>query len=620
MTYQELVAAFTAKGAPGANGAPPHSPAWNDAYNRYFGTIADTRGAPNFDAIRPEWLDDPVSTQPQVVIPPNLPDDQFLAAIAQSDPGQNQADFARITTLADAGNPTAIQILTNAGYENSSATDDMPLEQGLLDAALPGLLQDIEGDAGRRALAETLAGQATTDYNAARDALSPEENARRLAAEQAQADLTSGSISSSAETAGLEQLRALRDSVTAMQGNLNTELGHKSTILGNVVTALLDNLGTLDATQKAALLEQIAATKRNLETSIAAQKQNLTTEVAALRGAADVNSQARRAALEQELAGLTAAQLPLNQARLDSANALTTGINLGLQSTNDQLTASRAKQGYLGSSSFDQANLARAAIGARQQAAQVMGGAREANAGDMRTIGARGATEGRTLADQYANDLLSISGREATGGRTLADLLAQGTQAIGDTGAAGMATIKNNTGTSLAGINNNRAAQYYEDQTGAASDLRALLDSLAKGEAGITGNVSTQKQTARDQGTLAKQGYFDNAYTRGQGAILSRPGLSTDLSRTLTDLGNYGSTGINRALSTLNWWGGNGQAAPTSGYVPVSANTTGNDIAGLGAGLLGAGLNIGNANSWWQTPKTTAPKTSGGVDSFVPTY
>lgn len=617
MTYQELVNAFTAKGAPGANGATPHSAAWNDAYNRYFGTIADTRGAPNFDAIRPEWLDGPVPVS-QPPIQPNLPDDQFLAAIGQRDPGQNQADFARVTTLADAGNPTAIQILQNAGYENSSSTEDMPLEQGLLQQALPGILKDIEGDAARRTLADTLGNQATTDFNAARDALSPEENARRLAEELRQADTTSGLISGSAATAGAEQLTALRDSITAMQGNLNAELSQKSAALANQVTSLINNLGVLDQTQKAALMEQIAATKQNLETSIASQKQNLTTEVAALRGAADANSVARRAALEQELAGLTAAQLPLNQARLDSANALTTGINLGLQTTNDQLTADRAKQGYLGSSTFDSANLARAAIGARQQAAQVMGGAREANAGDMRTIGARGATEGRNLANEYADNLMAISGREATGGRSLSDILAQGTQQIGDTGAAGLATIKNNTGVSTANINNAGANQTYADATGGASDLRALLDALAKGGAGIAGTTSTQQQAARDQGTIAKQGYFDNAYTRGQGAILSRPGLSSTLTSTLTGLDNYGSTGLNRALNTLNWWSGNGQAAPTTGYVPTQANNTGNDIAGLGAGLLGSALNIGNSAGWWQTPKKT--NTTGAVDNFVPTY
>jgi len=483
---------------------------------------------------------------------------------------------------------------------------NLPLEQDLMDRFLPQLLADAEADKQRRALADRLGTQATTDFDAARNALSPEENARRLAEELAQADQTTGAISSSAATAGAEQLAALKASIESMRGNLVGDLANKSTILANQVDALIANLGTLDETQKAALTEQIAATKNNLETSIAAQKQNLTTEVAALRGAADANSVARRQALEQEIAGLTAAQLPLNQARLDSANAMATGINLGLQNTTDQLTAQRAKQGYLGGSSFDQANLARAAIGARQNAAQVMGGAREENAADMRTIGARGATEGRSLADQYANDLLSISGREATGGRTLSDTLAQGTQVIGDAGATGLATIKNNTGLGLANINNTRANQYFADQTKASTDLRSLLDSLAKGEAGVSSNTSIQQQAARDQGTTAKQGYFDNAYTRGQGAILSRPGLSSQLTQTLTGLDNYGSTGLNRALNTLNWWSSNGQAAPTTGYVPVTASNTGNDIAGLGAGLLGAGLNIGNANSWWQKPKTAS--------------
>lgn len=535
----------------------------------------------------------PAVTEP---VTPDLPQDQFDSLVA----------------AANAGDANAAAQLEAAGYELASDTEDLPLEQGILQTALPGLLGDIEGDAQRRQLVETLTNQVTGDYNAARDALSPEENARRLAEEYAMADTTSAAISGSAATASAEQLAALQASIAAMQENLTGDLAARAAALQQQIASLTANLGTLDATQKAALAEQIAANQANLEASISSQRQNLATEIESLRGAADAQSVARLAALQAEIDGLSAAQAPMAQARLDSANALTTAVNLGLEATNDRLTAERARQGYLGSSSFSDASLARAAIGARQQGAQAMGQARELNAADIRAIDARRATEGRGIADQLSGNLYDISNRDATGTRSLADILAEGTRTIGDTGAAGTAAIKNSTAQTLAGINNAGANQTYADTVGGSTQLRELLDALAKGEAGIAGNLSTQQQTARDSGAVAKQGYFDNAYTRGQGAILSRPGLSSQLAGTLTDLGNYGSSGLNRSLGTLNWWAGGGQA-PTPGYVPTTPSTSGNDIAGLGAGLLGTAMNVGAANNWWKTPKTTTstPSTQG---------
>jgi hypothetical protein len=616
---------------------------------------------------------------------------------APSTPDLPQADFDSLVARANAGDAAAIAALEAAGYELAADTEDLPLEQGILQTALPGLLGDIEGDAGRRQLVDTLTGQVTGDYNAARNALSPEENARRLAEEYAMADTTSTALSDSAATASAEQLAALNQSIESMKSNLSGDLAARAAALQQQIASLTANLDTLSAEQKAALAEQITANQANLEQSIASQQQNLATELEALRGGVDTRTQARSDALTQELAslrdvntaegvarkaalqqeiaslrtastaenqarvaalqaeieGLTAAQAPMAQARLDSANALTTAVNLGLESTNDRLTAERARQGYLGSSSFSDANLARAAIGARQQGAQAMGSAREANAGDIRAIQARAATEGRSLADILAGRNMSISGREATEGRnladylsgnerdigvrgatgtrgiadeaanaqfditsrgatgtrSLADILAEGTRSIGDTGAAGTAAIRNNTAQSLAGIKNAGANQTYADTTGGSIQLRTLLDTLAQGQAGIAGNLSTQQQTARDMGTTARQGYFDNAYTRGQGGILSRPGLGSQLAGTLTDLGNYGSSGLNRSLGTLNWWAGGGQA-PTPGYTPVQASTSGNDIAGLGAGLVGTAMNIGNSNSWWAKPAGAGSKTS----------
>lgn len=481
----------------------------------------------------------------------------------------------------------------------------LPLEQDILNQYLGGLLSDADHDQVRRELVAKLGEQAVADFEAARNAISPEENARRLAEELAQADATGGRIATSAADSAAAQLKALQDSVAAMQGNLTGSLAAKAKALQDQIAALTSNLNTLDATQKKTLADQIATTQKDLNDSIAAQQGNLTTQIAALKGAADANSQARAAALQKELDSLTAAQAPMAQARLDSANALATAVNLGLQSTEDQLTADRAKQGYLGSSTFDQAALARAGINARQQAAGALGNARELNAGDLRTIQAHGATEGRSIADQLASLNLGIDTQGATGQRTLADLLATGTQTIGDTGAAGLAGIENNTATSRAGIGAAGANQTYQDQVFGADQQRALADALAKGGGSIGTTLAQQQQAARDAATAARQGYFDNAYTRGQAGILARPGLSSGLVGTLNGLDNYGNTGLNRLLSTLNWWSTGGQQAPTAVTVPATASNAGNDLSGLGAGLLGGALKAGMANNWWTAPKTT---------------
>ena len=399
-----------------------------------------------------------------------------------------------------------------------------------------------------------------------------------------------------------------------MQQNLTGELAAKAGALQQQVASFTANLNQFDATQKAALAEQIASNQANLERSVAAQKAALEAEAAALRGAAGEQAAARRAALEAEIAGLNAAQIPLNDARLASATALTTAINLGLEGTRDQLTAKMAKQGYIGSSSFDDANMARAVIGARQGAAQAMGGARELNATDMRTIAARGATEGRGIEDEYANALLAAAAREATGRRSIEDVLAEGTRTIGDTGAAGLATIKSNTGAGLMGIGNAGASQSYQDQVGGASNLKALLDSLAEGENKISTTKATQQQGARDAGTVASQGYFDNAYTRGLGGILTAPTLGTNLTTTLGNLSNYGTTGLRNAQNALNWWATSPTMAPTPGATEALVDNSGNAIAGLGADLFGSALNYGNAKNWWQTPDK---KTTPGADLDV---
>lgn len=50
-TYNQLVQYFKNQGNPGANGAAPHTNEWNDAYNNYYGTLAQQQGADSFESI-----------------------------------------------------------------------------------------------------------------------------------------------------------------------------------------------------------------------------------------------------------------------------------------------------------------------------------------------------------------------------------------------------------------------------------------------------------------------------------------------------------------------------------------------------------------------------------------
>lgn len=525
-------------------------------------------------------------------------------------PDLPQEQFNQLVEAANNGDQQAIAQLEAAGYEQTTDTTALPIEQGLLQQVTPSLLGDVEADAGRRQLVSDLTSDVRSSYDRAVDAFSPEANAARLAEEYAQADATGQKIGTSAATSAADQLAALQESIASMQENLTGELATRAQALQDQITALNTNLDTLDASQKATLAKQIAANQQNLEQSITSQRESLGAEIASLRTAADAQSQARAAALQREVDALTAAQAPMAKARLDSANALATAVNMGLQSTTDAMTAQRAKQGYLGSSSFDQANLARAGINARQQAAGALGAAREQNAADIRDIGVHGATEGRSISDQLADTMAGISGREATGGRSLADLLATGTQGYADTLAGGNAGISGATATGRFNVGNAGTTQTFQDQTFGAQQKRSLADALAGGGAGISATLAGQQQAARDATTSARQSYFDNAYTRGLSGNLAIPGLASSLVGNLTALDNYGQSGLGRTQNALNWWALPNSSAPVNQYQAVQADNTGNQISALGSGLLGAAVGIGNQSNWW-APKTTTPNPTG---------
>lgn len=241
--------------------------------------------------------------------------------------------------------------------------------------------------------------------------------------------------------------------------------------------------------------------------------QQLQTEL----GAAGDAATAKTAALQEALTKLSAAQQPLSDARLKEAETAVTGVNLGLERTNDQLTADRALQGFVGGSTMDEAAMSRAAIDARQKAAGLVGAARTANATDTRDIGGFGASQGYSIANALADQRMGLTNAD---------------------------------------------------------------------------------------------------YGRSLAAALSLPQIQNQFVTTQQNIDQQRNAGLARTLGLLNWWSTNSQA-PTATYNPVVPDNSGNDLAGLGANLTSAALNIGNASKWWQTPAVKTPATDPNAYSVA---
>lgn len=491
-------------------------------------------------------------------------------------------------------------------YQGPDGGTEVPLEQGLLDTVLPGLLQDVNNDADRQAVAGDLASQLQISNQEALDLIRRATSGELLQQDLANADRTTTANIDAVNQSMATQLAALSEATSAMQSNLSGELASKAAALQQQIGTLLQNLDQLDATQRAALTQQVQEMQQNLETSLATQRAALEQQILSLQGAAGAEADARRAALTQEIASLTAAQAPLADARVKAAELQATAVNLGLQSTQDQLRADAAREGFVGGSTMQDAALARAAVDARQNAAGALGQANLANATDTRDIAARGATGERTIAEALAAAQREISGQRATGTAALDVAGATGRQQLGDQFATGKAALTNQTAANRAAINAQGANTTYQDSVAGASGMRSILDQLASGTAATKVAGAQQTQEAQQAGNAAKATYYDNDWARALSAATMTPGLTTNLVGSLSALDNYGRSGVDRTLNTLNWWS-NPSTAPTPGAVAVQPSTSGNGLSTLGSSLVGAGLNLGTSNDWWRTSKITTP-------------
>lgn len=555
-----------------------------------------------------------------------------------------------------------------ANYEyigaGGNAAPALPAEQAIFNQIAPTIQQQIAGDAGRQAQVADLTQQTNAAfgdlktvlgaaamafdgqqyfrdnpdvaaaYAANSEGLSADDFAKRhyetfgknegrqpaytsevMRNQVAGANRAAAAQGAAASTAAQAQLGALQQSITQMQGSLQGALGQQAAALAQNVAALQANLNTLDASQRAALAQQIADQQRNLERSIAAQREALAQQVADLQGNASAAAAARRAALEQQIAELTAAQAPVAEARLRGAEALTTAINLGLEGTRDQLRADAAAEGFVGGSTMQDSALARATIGARQEAARVGADARLANATDTRDIARTGAGGRYSIADAYATDRQRIDDMGAGGRAGLSVNLATGTQAIGDFGATGRRGIADTTAANRANVDNYGAMRTYGNSVAGIWANNALQNAGAQGQYSIATELARQQQDIANRNAGAKVGYNDQLFPAAVNAAQIKTGLPAAQAGALTALIPFGTAGTRNALDVLNWWSTNA-TPPTPTAVTTAPGQTGNQIAGLGAGLVGAGFQLGNANDWWRpTPAPKAKTTTPGGTS-----
>lgn len=574
-----------------------------------------------------------------------------------------------------------LQLLNSLGYSVNPAAlptgtlnttgGGTPLEQALLQQALPGLLTDVNNDANRRTIGGALAQQTLAGADAANQQLSratgghfdgrvyfqtypdvanafnalPNGTAAgtkvynghdvtadqfaeqhylqygqhegrtpayvqsaQLAQDFNNANQTVASNVASINQATQTQLTALSQATQAMQQNLTGDLAARASALQAQLQTLNQNLDQLDSSQRAALIQQITSQQQNLEQSIATQRQALQDQVTALGSAATTQSQAQRAALEREIQGLNAAQAPVAAARTAAAQLQATAVNAGLQRTEDQMTADSARGGYVGGSTGETAALARASIDARQRAAGAMGGADLANATDTRDIAFQGAQGQRTIADALSQAQRDISVFGAGGNAALTGSLAQQRQQLGNAQATGLSGIANNTALARAGIGGYGANTTYGNATMGADQSRSIGDALAQGQYGLASSGAQQTQQAQQQGAAARATYYDNDWNRSLAASLAPGSVAAQTVGALTAIDNYGASGLGRTQGLLNWWNTNQGAAPTPGAVAVQPSTTGNSISNFGTGLFNGAMNFGNANNWWRsTTPTTQP-------------
>lgn len=613
-TYNELLQRFRAI-APQSVLAKDGTPEFGDIFNQWTSDLEKEFGVQGWDAIPADQLDqiefDEAGVPAGPATPNTSPDEQNLYnRIVPGLEKQIDADAGRQTEVEAAGR----QIDKDANnlrtvFDSAASRFD---GQAYL-AQNPDVREYYQALPAGPNGGRIFNGQEMSPADFAKfhyeqsgraEGRSPAYTSDNLRTNLENVNTTTNTLATNANTAAASQLAALTEATGKLQGILSGGLAEQAAALAQATATLEANIGTLDAAQRKALADEIAAKQQNLETSIASQQASLTQQVADLQGNASAAAAARRQALEQQIAELTAAQAPVSEARLRGAEALTTAINIGLEGTRDQLKADAAREGFVGGSTMQDANLVRATIGARQQAAQAGAQARTENAVDTRAIGQLGAGGRYSIADAFAGQTNAIQDFGATGRGTLRTGLATGTQAIGDYGATGRRTIADSTSGARSGLGQWNALTGYGNKDAGIKGGMDIAGRVVTGAYDIKAALAKQAQDIANQNATMTAAYkanlFPESTAAGQAALNLTPATIT----AKTSFIPYGTAGTTNALNTLGWWGGNA-TPPTTNVTLTQPNNSGSEIAKLGAGLTSAGLSL------WQTPKTTKPAATG---------
>lgn len=409
-------------------------------------------------------------------------------------------------------------------------------------------------------------------------------------------DLIDKGIASNADDAA----RYYYDNTGKAQGDKPGIIGQLGAEFGNA-DDVQAQLAASAQTEAAARLKALDAQKAQMTAALDANLQTRMAAIDASTGQLKAGSTALDAKKVQDLdaataqlrAGLsqleterTASLATLNDTRLAAAQGQVTAVNQGLERTKDQLAATSAARGFVGNSSMDDANLARAVIGARQDAANVVGGARVVN-----------ATDSRNLADAVSGQRYDITSGDATQ-----------RQGIGDTGAQRMYDI-------TAGD----AGARLGTSTDVANNRLSLEGQDATARTGATYDLASGIRSAADKGTAMKSSYFDANAPRSIGAALVPAQVATSKINLLGQAGALSNAGLTRSLANLGWFTNGATPLPSGAYnaQPVQYS---NDLGGLGAGIFAGAASYGNANQWWQTPKVASNTANPGyVNSYAPT-
>jgi hypothetical protein len=399
-----------------------------------------------------------------------------------------------------------------------------------------------------------------------------------------------GRAAPTAQSAALTgELAASQQAAIAQQAALDTQTAARAQSLKAAVDQMGSAYNTFTAEQKTNLAAQVAKEYAALNSELTTKKAAIETQLATLGTAIDANSVARKGALQEALNQLNIAQQPLNEMRERAAKAQMTAVNLGVESTTDQILADAAKSGYIGGSSATDANLARATIAGRQNAANAMGTAQVQNATDNNSIAQFGAQQGYGIGTDIAAQRLALAGTGATQNLNLSNYGAEGNRSIASNEAGAARTIAD-TGAS----NNLGLAQFGATQGQSNADY-------ASGESRNIADTSAQRNL----------GFFSNDLTRRLAALSLPSAAINQTLATKTALDQYGQSGLERAKNNLSFLQIGQSTAPTQQtYLQQANTTTGSALQNAGAGLVSLAGSIGNANGWFTPTKTATPTTT----------